>query len=147
MGEILDIEEIKRDATGRLDVVKKTEELQLLVDDVYPGFRVVLAQDPPGQEIRQRTRNVSPDVVSGAAFAALSGIEQMQLVMDDNGEPLELHELYGRLAARGGRMSLATMMSLLSKYKNQGKFHRFRRGIWGLPGQALLTVTRNGKEI
>jgi hypothetical protein len=127
----LNLEEIKRTLSVRQKVVQKTEELQDLVDQVFPGFQVTITQADviaPMQEVRTRIR---PD------FATLSGIDQIERVLKENGEAMKLQPLYAKLTEKGGSMSLPTMMSMLSKYQKEGKFKRFGYGLWGLPSQIM----------
>jgi hypothetical protein len=134
----LDIDAIKRDASGRLDVAQKSEELQALVDKVYPGYVVRIARDDDKVEVRERSRNGAPTEQDKEAFRALSGVDQIKAVIKGNGGPVDLRELHTRLVRNGGSMSLGTMMSLLSRYRTRGEVVRVRRGLWALPDQKLL---------
>lgn len=132
----LNLDEIKQNLSGQQKVVQKTEELQDLVSKVFPGFRVILAENTQGSdtaptEVRPRTRTRPLP-----AFSLLSGLDQIERTLTENGEAMKLRSLHTKLVESGGSMSLQTMMSLLSKYQRAGRFHRFGHGLWGIPGQS-----------
>jgi hypothetical protein len=129
----LNLEEIKQSLSGQQRVVQKTEELQTLVDRIFPGYQVVLSlrdgeKESAGVTARRRTR-------PKPQFSTLSGLDQIERVLEENGEAMKLRDLHTKLVENGGSMSLQTMMSLLSKYQRQNKFRRFGYGLWGLPSQ------------
>lgn len=120
----LNINEIKQDATDRLSLARKTEELQSLVDRMYPGYKVVLSKNGATPEItaRPRTRDW---------FAQMTQMEQITEVLKAG--PLELSKLFATLQERGSKVSKQSLMSLLSAGKKNDKFRTAARGIWGLP--------------
>ena len=128
----LNVDEIKREASGRLEVAKKTEDLQRLVDRIYPGYRVVLSQEDRNRQSAHAPR---------ADLSDLSGLEQIEIVLRENNGPMQLQRLLRSLRQRGSGMSSATVMSMLSKYGREGRFRRFARGWWGLPNQTDPTGT------
>lgn len=123
MGE-LNINEIKQDATDRLSLARKTEELQALVDRMYPGYKVVLSQNGSATAITARPR-------TNPGFPQMTQMQQIAEVLRDG--PLELSKLFATLQLRGSKVSKQSLMSLLSAGKKTGKFRTAARGIWGLP--------------
>jgi hypothetical protein len=122
----LNINEIKQDATDRLSLARKTEELQVLVDRMYPGFKVVLSKNgtaAPGEApIRTRSRDW---------FTKMTQTEQIKEVLKDG--PTELSKLFSILQERGSKVSKQSLMSLLSAGKRDKKLRKVARGIWALP--------------
>lgn len=120
----LNIDEIKQDATDRLSLARKTEELQVLVDRMYPGYKVVLSQNGTTPVITARTRTRD-------WFGKMTQTEQIKEVLKDG--PLELSKLFATLQERGSRVSKQSLMSLLSAGKREKKLRKVARGIWALP--------------
>lgn len=121
----LNINEIKQDATDRLSLARKTEELQVLVDRMYPGYKVVLSKNgAAAPEITARTQTRD-------WFGKMTQMEQITDVLKAG--PLELSKLFATLQERGSKVSKQSLMSLLSAGKKSGKFRKVARGIWALP--------------
>jgi hypothetical protein len=118
----LNIEEIERDAADRQSLASKTKELQSIVNRLYPGYKVILSKN--GAEIHARTRTRDP-------FARMTQVEQIREVLKDG--PMALQSLFTTLHNRGSRVSLQSLMSLLSAGRKADKFRKAGRGIWGLP--------------
>ncbi len=116
---ILNIEEIKRDAACRMELVQKTEELQALVSRMYPGCRVVLLQE--GEPEPHRLRRTS--------FESMGGSQQIMTVLVELGKPVELQVIHAEMVKRGSGMSMETMMSILSRGKDE-LFVNVARGVW-----------------
>ena len=122
----LNINEIRQDATDRLSLARKTEELQSLVDRMYPGYKVVLSENGATKEGPDEFRTRSRDW-----FAKMTQVEQITEVLKAG--PIELSKLFQTLQARGSKVSKPSLMSLLSAGKKAKKFHKVARGIWALP--------------
>ncbi len=117
---ILDLSELKIDAMRRLEVVRMAEELQSLVNHVYPGCQVVI----------MRQEGMTPQ----SAFAQLSATQQIvQVLLESGGRPMELQAIHNVVTKRGGSMSMETLASYLSRGKDE-IFVNPSRGTWGLVG-------------
>jgi hypothetical protein len=117
---IIDPSDIRRDASMRMDLLKRLDELQTLASMVYPGARVVLVTD----DERKRAHAIR--------FENFSGADQIAFVLSRNeGGPMELQALLNGINERGGTMSMETLASLLSRGKDE-MFINPSRGAWAL---------------
>jgi hypothetical protein len=118
----LDFDDIERDATGKLDLVKLKQQMQAMVDVLYPGYRVVLSKNGIDMShCRSRSR---------VNFGDLTQMKQIETVLEKG--PLELNALFKELETRGSKIGFQSLMSLLSAGKRSERFRSFGRGIWGL---------------
>ena len=131
----LNIDAIEQSVSGQLEVVQKTKELQKVVSRVFPGYQVTLTHANEMAPLQAVTDGSSSLIFCNPPFGELSGIQQIEQVLKENGQVMKLQPLYEKLGEKGASMSMQTMMSLLSKYQKEGKFKRFGYGLWGLPSQ------------
>jgi hypothetical protein len=119
---LLNLEQIQQDAAGRLELVKKTKELQAFASEIYPGCRIMIVlPDADENDAPKSGRQV---------FANLSGIEQIVTVFMMCGPQMELQQVFAEITRRGGQMSMETLMTHLSR--NKEFFTNVARGIWEL---------------
>jgi hypothetical protein len=131
----LDIGRIRQDATDRLKLAEKTEELQRIVDEVYPGYKVLISQNGVAAPriMKMATANYEFRGNPITLFHGKTQVGQILTVLEDANGRMSLKELFKELHARGSKISMQSLMSYLSKLKKEDKVKNFGTGIWGLP--------------
>jgi hypothetical protein len=126
---ILNLHDIQRDASKRMELAKRIEEIQALLDGLFPGSQVVVMT--PGDDRKK-----------AVAFDERPGIEQVihTLVLGDG--PMELQAIHAAITKRGGTMSVDTLMSILSRGGKDDVFANVSRGVWAL-GPAATSSARH----
>jgi hypothetical protein len=126
----LNLEQIKQDAESRLSLTSKLMELQLLVDELYSGYKVVIArQDAPTvQPIAEPRRRTRLPALIDKDFTELSGVQQMVVILKEGQKTSK--SIAEELAHRGSAIALPTVMSTLSRKKEL--FQKTTDGKWAL---------------
>ena len=111
-------------------VVEKFEELQELVQAVYPGYTVVITSEENG--IVSDSLPLVPGGVArmnDASFKTLSGVKQIAQIMKERGKPIPKKVLLTELQRRGSKVGKDTLTSYLSR---EPIFVPASRGVWTL---------------
>src|SRR5207248_8521627 len=96
MAETLDINEIEQSAAIRLQIAKKTKELEALVERVFPGYGIYIERrGKNGAGMTRYRRNLS----------ALPVVDQVETVLRDAKAPMQKQDLLNEIHRRGGNVS------------------------------------------
>lgn len=129
MADTLDVNEIEQSAATRMEVAKKTKELGVLVEKVFPGFTVAIVR-------QTNTASKQQPEARKRALWGLPALEQVETVLREAKAPLQKRDLFDTIHARGGNVSLNTLSIYLSRYP---QFVRQGEGRW--------SMARNGSEV
>src|SRR5215470_16601360 len=97
MADTLDINEIEKSATTRIEIAKKTKELAALVESVFPGYGVYIERRAEGVTRYKRV------------LSALPALEQVETVLRDSKAPMQKQDLLNEIHRRGGNVSENTL--------------------------------------
>src|SRR6266516_737034 len=81
-------------------VIEKFKQLQPLVEAVYPGYTLQIASKETGG-VRTREFPIKAHDEISSDFQSLSGVKQIQQIMDEAGQPISKKALWMELQRRG----------------------------------------------
>ena len=106
-------------------VIEKFKQLQPLVEAVYPGYTLQIASKETGL-LFTTTEPITAFTTTGT-FQSLSGVKQIEQIMEEAGQPISKKALWTQLQRRGSDITKETLTSYLSRF-----FASHSRGIWKL---------------
>jgi hypothetical protein len=114
-------------------VIEKFKQLRPLVEAVYPGFTLQIASKETGLISDLLSPSPHPTIGDNADsnFQSLSGVKQIELIMEEAGQPISKKALWREIQRRGSDITEQTLTSYLSKH-----FASHSRGVWKQKGGA-----------
>jgi hypothetical protein len=109
-------------------VIEKFKQLRPLVESVYPGYTLLIASKE-SDLINDLFPSPHPTIGDGGggSFQSLSGVKQIEQIMEEAGQPISKKALWKELQHRGSDITKETLTSYLSRF-----FASHSRGIWKL---------------